>query len=458
MSNSLEVIPLDIMLEIANELDLMDSVHLLSTCSTFRSLLSSRNFWIKALHKIKYDSKQPLPCGDSIDISSLPLETLREMAERVHKLDKRWSRESISPVSVRRFAAGRNILSIRVIPGTDLILTVTSERRVCCFDAHFGEMLDSIDFPEAEPASLTLGPCPLELPGQSMIPVACMYPSNGTVELSALRLDFRNREDVTIRKDFSKIWRSPDKFLDNITIDGHMVAGVLQGDYRSSWDASLVYFRFDEDILHSIPLGSHQESTAPSCILHQEYIYLTRHYFDGLAEIIRFGSEGSLSSPAPASPGFSRMEIDLAQLPQEYSGSVSLGPCHMRVPIYGILNVATRGATDDNLNTEFVHFWPVDTTPSSFEVYQHPCEVPKIFVGSAGTSAVIWDIERKATLLRYFAHPTPHITAHRLYLSAPDLDLDTDDVPTFELDDRRGVLYVRAPDPTDEGLSIFSYT
>ncbi|KAJ7479468.1 hypothetical protein FB451DRAFT_1239055, partial [Mycena latifolia] len=403
--NTLEVIPLDIMLEIANELDLVDSVHLLSTCSTFRSLLFSRNFWIKALHRIKNVRQQALPCTDP-----------------------RWSRDSISPVSVRTIIAGTDILRICVIPGSDFILTATSEERVSCLDTRSGETLASIDFPNAE-AGLILGSSPFELLGQSWIPVGCAYRS-GTIELSALRLDFRNRKDVTIHKHASKTWHSPDKVLHDVTIDGDMVAG---------------------DILHSIPLGSHRKSTAPFCILYQGFLYMTRHHFDGLAEIIRFGSEGSSSSPAPDSPNFYRMDVERGTLLWEYPRAASLGPCHMRVPTYSVLNVTSRGTADGDVGPEFVHFWTVDSNPSSFEVYRHPCEINEIFVGSAGTSVVLWDAEDSATLLRFMAHPTPHTTAHRLDLSGTNQRF-----PIFELDDRMGVLYMRGC-VTSEVLYILSY-
>ncbi|KAJ6549045.1 hypothetical protein DFH09DRAFT_1087115 [Mycena vulgaris] len=72
----------------------------------------------------------------------------------------------------------------------------------------------------------------------------------------------------------------------------------------------------------------------------------------------------------------------------------------LRSPTQGPLNVTTRKARDDR------------------------------------TSAVVWDDEDQATLVRDFAAPTPHTTAYRLDLSA--INLDTRRIRMLELDDRRG--------------------
>ncbi|KAJ7486816.1 hypothetical protein FB451DRAFT_1391699 [Mycena latifolia] len=184
--------PLDVILDVANELDLPDSVHLVSTCSTYRSLVSSRNFWIKALYRIRYVRRQPLPCSSAVDISTLPLAILQEMAQHAHKLDKKWSQESISPVSVRTLAARTEFRQIRAIPGTDLILTTNWTHELSCLDTRSGECLASIDFPHARSSFLHL--------------------YEDTVELAGLRLDFRDRERVNLHKEFSKSWSDSNNF------------------------------------------------------------------------------------------------------------------------------------------------------------------------------------------------------------------------------------------------------
>ncbi|KAJ7479473.1 hypothetical protein FB451DRAFT_1239061 [Mycena latifolia] len=361
----MSTLPLDIILEVAWELNLADSVHLLTTCSTFRSLLSSRNFWIQALYRIKDVHKQPLPCSAAVDISTLSLATLQVMAQRAHRLDRTWSQELIRPVSVRTLPVGRDIIGIHAIYGTDLILTVTSGRRVSCFDTHSGECLASIDFPGntwIRDRDFTVGPCPVELPGQCLLAFGSTDSINGSVELCALRLDFRNREHVTLDKEFSKRWNSPRSFFRNVTIDEHVIGGVLD----DLVGASLVYCRFQEDILHTKYLCSSHGSGKPSCVLHRGSLFVTRLDFDGRAEILRFGSGDSCPSPASGAPGIADMDGASAYIPRgrpELESDLSLSDCHTRIPTYGVLNVTVRGAAVQNVLRECVHFGPSISSP-----------------------------------------------------------------------------------------------
>ncbi|KAJ7486445.1 hypothetical protein FB451DRAFT_1553812 [Mycena latifolia] len=444
-------LPLDIIIEVVYCLDLLDSIHLLSTCSAFRALVFSRNFWIKALYRVKYVCKQPLPCSADVDISTLPLATLREMAERAYKLDKRWSRESISPLSIRTIAVGKDILKICTIPGTDLILITTwANNRLSCLDTCSGEFVASLDFKDA--TSITIGPCPFELPGQCLIAFACRHPRDNSVELASLRLDFRNRAHITMNKEYSKVWNSPNSNLWYIAINDHMLAGILESP--TGTDATLVYYWFHENILHSIPLGTHPPQ---SCVLHRGSLYMARHDFTGPAEILRFRSE---SSP-PRLVMLETVEADTSREDSAWKPAVFLGDCNTRVPAYGVLNVTTRSAVEEDTERDYVHFWPFDDDAHAHLAlgppvpYRHSCMIHSMSVGSAGTSVVIWDVQDAAHLVRYHAHPTPHTTVHRLDLSGANLD--TRRVPILKLDDRLGVLYVRDRDETCEVLSVLSY-
>ncbi|KAJ7032050.1 hypothetical protein C8F04DRAFT_1262424 [Mycena alexandri] len=76
---SLTNTPLDVLIEISRELDLSDSIHLISTCSTFTPILLSRYFWISALDRVEHVHRRPLPCSPGLDITSLPLDALKKM-------------------------------------------------------------------------------------------------------------------------------------------------------------------------------------------------------------------------------------------------------------------------------------------------------------------------------------------------------------------------------------------
>ncbi|KAJ6479891.1 hypothetical protein C8R47DRAFT_1285164 [Mycena vitilis] len=49
-------IPLDVLIEISQELDLLDSLHLIATCTTFAPVLHSRYFWIAALKRLESEA------------------------------------------------------------------------------------------------------------------------------------------------------------------------------------------------------------------------------------------------------------------------------------------------------------------------------------------------------------------------------------------------------------------
>jgi hypothetical protein len=193
---SVEALPLELVLEVVHNLDLSDSIHLLSvrpsllsssslerltldshltgqTCSAFRKLESMRDFWIKALYRITYIHNQPLPCSARVDISQLPLATLRGMAQQAHQLNKRWSSQTIIPLSVRTLSVDSGVEQICAIAGTSLIL-ILSDQRLSCIDTDSGECLASLFHSTAR------GPhiegCPFALQDQCIIAFACTYP------------------------------------------------------------------------------------------------------------------------------------------------------------------------------------------------------------------------------------------------------------------------------------------
>ncbi|KAJ7479472.1 hypothetical protein FB451DRAFT_1365300, partial [Mycena latifolia] len=420
MSLKIASLPLDIIFEAATDLDLPDALHLLTTHSgqsDRRALLFERSwpsgdFWIKALNRIKNVRKQPLPCGPGVDISTLPLATLRGMTEHANKLDRNWPKECLRPVSVRTINGGKGLARIWPISGTNLILATSWERkgagRLRCLDIHSGQSLTSMEFPGGQQLNHTC--------------------DEGTVELSALRLDFRDTERVTLKKEFSKIWHNPTGLFQphNITIDEHMIAGVLE-DYTSK-TKQLVYYRFQEDILHSIPLDSYQEpaAAAPSCMLHQGSLYVARHDHAGCAEIRRFSTQDSSPSSDQAASGISMIEAVRADVPREGS-DLDLGWCNMRTPTYGVMNVASRTSGEvGGEHFEYVHFWPVDNGRPNLEIgtpvsHRHPGKIWTLSVGSAGTSIIVRDSKYTTTLVRYISDPTLHTTAHQVDVSAVPL-------------------------------------
>ncbi|KAJ7610123.1 hypothetical protein FB45DRAFT_336401 [Roridomyces roridus] len=137
---SLTDCPLDVLLELAKELDLPDVLNLAATCTLCATVLSSPYFWMGSLQRIEQVHNRPIPCTPDTDIVGLPLETLREMAVHAYKLVNNWNSDSPRVVSFRSITLDSCgvIGSIYPIYGEHLFITI-SEERVACWDATTGK-------------------------------------------------------------------------------------------------------------------------------------------------------------------------------------------------------------------------------------------------------------------------------------------------------------------------------
>ncbi|KAJ7289318.1 hypothetical protein C8J57DRAFT_1213670 [Mycena rebaudengoi] len=161
-------IPLDVVLEISARMDLQHSLRLLVTCKEYQSLSSSKTFWFRTLKRITDVHRRPLPCPGAIDLSTMALDKLREMAIRAYTLMQNWSAENPTPVSACTVQTSFGIGGLGrgrlyLIPGTHLMVVV-SGNDIFCWDVIAGTSLGSITF--ASPYPITIGSNPFELPGQ----------------------------------------------------------------------------------------------------------------------------------------------------------------------------------------------------------------------------------------------------------------------------------------------------
>lgn len=127
-------------------------------------MLRSRCFWIMALHRMESIHRRPLPCSSGLDISSLPLATLREMAIHAYKLRKNLSSESPHPTSVHSFDIDDEPMNFVPIQGTQLMMTI-SHNRLALWETISGECIGAFEH-EVEHAR---GVSPLFLPGVCLV-------------------------------------------------------------------------------------------------------------------------------------------------------------------------------------------------------------------------------------------------------------------------------------------------
>ncbi|KAJ7627101.1 hypothetical protein FB45DRAFT_1059925 [Roridomyces roridus] len=155
---SLPDCPLDIILELAKNLDLTDSLHLAATCTTFAEMRHSPSFWIESLKRMETFHRRPLPCPIGTDLTTLPLDKLRDIAIHAYKLRKDWAAESLNPVRVGKFDMGFHDAnfdaqivwtpSILCIPGTGMIVTI-SPNHFTCWDASSGAKIGACFYGDA---------------------------------------------------------------------------------------------------------------------------------------------------------------------------------------------------------------------------------------------------------------------------------------------------------------------
>ncbi|KAJ7289322.1 hypothetical protein C8J57DRAFT_429919 [Mycena rebaudengoi] len=169
MSQTEIQIPLDVVLEISARMDLQHSLRLLASCKEYQSLSSSKTFWFRTLKRITDVHRRPLPCPDAIDLSTMALDKLREMAIRAYTLMQNWSAENPTSVSACTVQTSfGNHGRLYLIPGTHLMVVV-SGNDIFCWDVIAGTSLGSITF--SSPYPITIGSNPFELPGQCLFGV-----------------------------------------------------------------------------------------------------------------------------------------------------------------------------------------------------------------------------------------------------------------------------------------------
>ncbi|KAJ6566878.1 hypothetical protein B0H19DRAFT_1138789 [Mycena capillaripes] len=437
-------IPLDVVIEISRELDLADSLHLIATCTIFMPILHSRYFWIAALNRLEDVHRRPPPYFPGLDILSLPLASLRELAIHGYKLKKDWSSESPRPISVKIIEMEDCPKQLIAIQGTRLLITISSTR-LACWDTLSGKCIGSF-YHEAKPCNID-GISPFSIPGSVAIGMIYETSSANAFELAIIYFDCRNSLAAQGSKAFSTIWTAPDTqcyYFSDVAVNQTTIAACVYDDDDMAF---LLICRLEDGIIHSVPLGSNAEGSDPKCIILKDAVYITRQYFDATAGIIRVQT----SAPKPHALDF---QVHTAAIPIPFSNvetiaGSAIGFCNPRFPQYGVLNITLRTSRSDDDDDEVInslHFWPAQYDGSKLAVdslcfYEHPCDIVHVAVGSSATCGVTLDEAHSLGLVQYYPNSTPHVEFRPLYV--PDIEVKSS--WSMALDDRLGVLYMGDP-------------
>ncbi|KAJ7145537.1 hypothetical protein C8R44DRAFT_755493 [Mycena epipterygia] len=405
---ALSNIPADVLMEITGHLDLSDSFQLVVTCSTCRTLLRSRYFWIMALNRMEHFHRRPLPCPPGTDIMSLPLATLHELAVHACKLKTNWASASPRAISVRRLVTERHLFKFSPLEASHLFLTL-SATRLACWDTASGECIAALEHPAGYRVHMSN---PRVAPGKCSIEIS-------------LQID-HHEPVATISKVFSKNWTAADLasyHVSDMAVNKELIVVVLS----TRGTSFLLFCGFDNTIIHHIPLVNavaDEIVTRPPSLIHGNDIYFSRQS-DPVAERLDF--------PFPA---------------HALEESTFIGTSNLRCPKYGILNVTIRSSLkrpDGDDEVHILHFWPEEVAKSPLEgidvrplcFYEHSSRIVNLGVGASGTCAVIIDDANTIGLVQYIAHPTTQTTFRPLRLPEAEVDRHTE----IALDDRLGIAF-----------------
>ncbi|KAJ7610185.1 hypothetical protein FB45DRAFT_336999 [Roridomyces roridus] len=224
MSLKLPDFPLDVLLEVAKELDLSDSLHLAATCTACAAVLDSPSFWIECLRRMEEIHRRPIPCTPGTDLTVLPLDKLRDVAVHAYKLRKNWASDSALPVTIHSYyIAGESDPShILPIEGTHMILIVFY-RSLACLNTTTGEYLANCDrdptFEGCSPLFYSAGMC--------CVAFACYNDVGKELALAVFNVDYGDLEAVTVSSTFSRSWPYPERIRIECVIANENTLGVV---------------------------------------------------------------------------------------------------------------------------------------------------------------------------------------------------------------------------------------
>ncbi|KAJ7289336.1 hypothetical protein C8J57DRAFT_1277429 [Mycena rebaudengoi] len=463
MSRTEIQIPLDIVLEISASMDLQHSLRLLATCKDYQSLSSSKAFWVRALKRVTDVHRRPLPCPSATEPSTMALEKLREMAIRAYTLMQNWSAENPTPVNTHTVKTSPLISGLHFIPGTHLIIVVSKNSDIVCWDTIAGTCLGSITSPSSR--YITIGSNPLELPGQCFFGVG--YHCDFHIELAVICIDYSDSANVTIDKSYSYEWVIPDSshhFFD-VALDGNQIGMIVGSGYTSDIPLALVFCNHREKLIHCIntqllTTRGRLRKNPPRCLIHAGQFYIATQ--NKLAmDIYHVRTDSSSLQATPALPSSLRR---VGQASHSHDTHLSY---KLRSPTHGVFGV-TQGSLLPDIGTDsgdldcpidHVYFWPAIDTGTELNLeptcsYEHNHPIYEMCVSSSGRSAVIscksYDLQSSFGLIQYVAHPTPHTTFRPL-----DIPCDVyDSLKDFALDDSLGVLYLQI---SDRVIAVLSF-
>ncbi|KAF7298716.1 F-box domain-containing protein [Mycena indigotica] len=145
--SSLPSWPEDVLLRLAQELDVRDLINLLATCNALHALQHHRTLWISAAARLRHVQLHPLPVPME-RLARLTLSQLQTVVRQANRLLQNWHSPLPRPTWTRVFSVGHagnpGFRSLFGIPGTYLVVTAVWDEAdditvVVCWNVRTGE-------------------------------------------------------------------------------------------------------------------------------------------------------------------------------------------------------------------------------------------------------------------------------------------------------------------------------
>ncbi|KAJ7887694.1 hypothetical protein B0H13DRAFT_1888738 [Mycena leptocephala] len=439
MTLSIALVPEDILLEFAKQLDIADLLSFLSVCRTIRALRFQRALWLDALIRIREVQMQPLPLLTAEALDALSLLELQNVVQQANRLMENLQSSTPLPIRIRTFSVDTGP-PILCIPGANLVVSYIWGG-VSCWDIFTSHRVAHLEIPEVQ---IRTEVC-VEIMGKALIGTTHMNVKN----FGVICIDFHDRAHIAISHVISPPTNDTHDPFDPFGRRSFFINALVIGSCTTS---DIICWPLDSNVTTRI-----EPPYVANSPLDGLYIYYPCRPWLHKLQYRRFLFNGVRSSPTGSDtrPTTLTIPYPIGSSPRELRarhGTTGFGGTlyvlRVFVPHYGIFAVTGRSFTFGQSPTPamyLIHFWPGRVVHGNIEfgqvhLYEHVHHIHQMVVSASGTYVLLLatDVERYLGLVHFSAAPEPHTTFRKLDIGNVFLESCTQ----IALDDSLGLVFV----------------
>ncbi|KAJ7822759.1 hypothetical protein B0H13DRAFT_1919981 [Mycena leptocephala] len=392
MTLSIALVPEDILLEFAKQLDIADLLSFLSVCRTIRTLRFQRALWLDALIRIREVQMQPLPLLTAEALDALSLLELQNVVQQAHRLMENLQSGTPLPVRIRTFSVD-----------TGPQYSAFPEPISSCWDIFTSHRVAHLEIPRFK------------------------FVRKNVKNFGVICIDFHDRAHIAISHVISPPTNNTDDPFGrrSFFINAQVIGSCTTSD--------IVFWSLDSNVTARIepPHVANSVVRSFTCLLFGWTLYVLPLPPLASQTTIQMIPLPSASDHHPtgsdARPTTLTIPLPIGSSPRELRtrhGTTGFGGTlyvpRVFVPHYGIFAVTGRSFTFGQSLTptmHLIHFWPGRAVHGNIEfgqvhLYEHVHHIHQMVVGASGTYVLLLatDVERYLGLVHFSAAPEPHTT------------------------------------------------